>query len=88
MLEVLRAAGREKFAAIVGQNGTAESRVDLIRPGSALIASVAYFPEKYGEKLIKLASSILNREHTPLAMYTDHVLLDATNVKQYYPASS
>jgi len=84
-LEALREAKREKWAAIVGQNGTAESRLELARPGSALIASVAYFPERYGEKLIRQASSVLHREQTPLALYTDHVLLDRSNVRQYYP---
>jgi ribose transport system substrate-binding protein len=83
-LDALREAGWEKWAAIVGQNGTAESRTELAHAGSALIASVAYFPEKYGEKLIQFAGSVLNGERTPLAVYTEHVLLDARNVSQYY----
>ena len=83
-LDAIREAGWEKWSAIVGQNGTAESRTELVRPGSALIASVAYFPEKYGEKLIQLAACVLNGERPPLAVYTDHVLLDARNVSQYY----
>ena len=84
-LEAIRETGREQFTAIVGQNGTSESRAELSRAGSALIASVAYFPEKYGDKLIKLAARVLNRDHTPLAVYTEHILLDSTNVKRYYP---
>jgi ribose transport system substrate-binding protein len=83
-LNAIREAGGEKWTAIAGQNGPAESRTELARPGSALIASVAYFPEKYGEKLIQLTASILNGERPPLAVYTDHVLLDARNVSQYY----
>jgi ribose transport system substrate-binding protein len=55
-------------------------------PESSIIASVAYFPEKYGEKLIRLASSVLAHEKTPLAVYTDHILLDHDNIFQYYPA--
>jgi ribose transport system substrate-binding protein len=84
-LQAVCAAKHEKRAAIVGQNGTAESRAELLLPQSALIASVAYFPEKYGEKLIRLASAVLAHEKTPLAVYTDHVLLDHSNVQQYYP---
>jgi len=84
-LQAVRAARHEKRAAIVGQNGTSESRAELIRADSPLIASVAYFPEKYGEKLIDLASSVLAREKTPLALYVDHVLLDHENVLEYYP---
>jgi ribose transport system substrate-binding protein len=86
-LEAVSAAKRGSRSAIVGQNGTAEIRVELMRPESALIASVAYFPEKYGEKLIRLASAVLAHEKTPLAVYTEHILLDRSNVLQYYPAS-
>lgn len=86
-LQAVCAAKHEKRAAIVGQNGTAESRAELLLPQSALIASVAYFPEKYGEKLIRLASAVLAHEKTPLAVYTDHLLLDHSNVQQYYPVA-
>ena len=85
-LQAVTAGKRRKFAAIVGQNGTMESRIELCRPDSPLIASVAYFPEKYGEKLIRFASAVLHREQTPLAQYTEHLLLDRKNVKQFYPS--
>jgi ribose transport system substrate-binding protein len=88
VLQAIRAAGRERFAVVVGQNATAESRAEICRRGSPLIASVAYFPERYGEKLVSLAMSILNHERTPLAVYTEHVLLDANNIARYYPISS
>ena len=84
-LNALRTSKREKWAAIVGQNGTAESRKELLREDSPLIASVAYFPEKYGEKLIRLALAVLHREQTPLAVYTEHVLLNHDNISRYYP---
>ena len=74
--------------AIVGQNGTEESRRELARPSSALIASVGYFPEKYGEMLIKLASDVVSHRKTPLALYAEHVLLHHANLKKYYPAST
>jgi len=84
-LNAVRASKRDKWAAIVGQNGTSESRKELVRDDSALIASVAYFPEKYGEKLMRLARAVLQREQMPLAVYTDHVLLDNRNILKYYP---
>lgn len=87
-LQAIRAAGREQFAVVAGQNATAESRAEICQSDSPLIASVAYFPERYGEKLVGLAMSILNREQTPLAVYTEHVLLDANNIARYYPAGS
>ncbi len=85
-LEAVRAAGRESDVAIVGQNGT-ESRAELRKPGSALIASIAYFPERYGEKLVALARSIVNHERVPPAVYTEqeHVVLDRRNIAKYYP---
>jgi ribose transport system substrate-binding protein len=85
-VEAARAAGREKLTAIVGQNGTEESRLELAKKSSALVASVAYFPEKYGEKLIKLASAMIAHQKTPLAEYIDHVLLESGNLKKYYPS--
>jgi len=87
-VEAIRAAGRENTAAVVGQNGTAESRAEMCRPGTPLIGSVAYFPEQYGDKLVTLVRAILNREKTPLALYTEHVLLDRSNLRRYYPDST
>lgn len=83
-LQAIRATGREKWTVVVGQNATAESRAEIFRGNSPLIASVAYFPEKYGERVIALAHSIINREQTPLAVYTPHVLLDSSNIGRYY----
>jgi ribose transport system substrate-binding protein len=87
-LEAVEEAGREKTTAIVGQNGTEESRRELIRRSSPLIASVGYFPEKYGEMLMKLAGDVVSHRKTPLALYTEHVLLDRTNLNKYYPAAT
>jgi len=84
-LEAVRAAGREPYVAIVGQNGT-ESRRELRNPESCLIASVAFFPERYGEKLVALALSLVNHEHVPPAVYSEHVVLDHRNVNRYYAA--
>jgi ribose transport system substrate-binding protein len=84
-LEAVRAASREETVVVVGQNATAESRAEISKPRSPLIASVAYFPERYGDRLVTLAMSILNREQTPLAVYTEHVLLDAHNISRFYP---
>jgi ribose transport system substrate-binding protein len=87
-LYAIRSARLENCAAIVGQNATAESRAEIAKLGSPLIASVAYFPENYGEKLIRLALAMLNREQAPLAVYTDHVLLDRHNLERYYPQAA
>ncbi len=83
-LQAVRAAGRENDVAIVGQNATGETREEIRNPESHLIASIAYFPEGYGAKLVRLAQSILNREPVPPAMYTDHLVLDSGSIDRYY----
>ncbi len=83
-LQAIRAAGREKDVAIVGQNATQESREEIRNPHSCFIASVAYFPERYGDKLIRIAASILNREPVPPAVYIEHMVIDSSTVDKYY----
>jgi len=82
-LQALRADDREQDAAIVGHNA-AEGRDEIRNPASRLIASIAYFPERYGEKLIRLALSLLSGEQVPPAVYTEHVILDRHNIDKYY----
>jgi ribose transport system substrate-binding protein len=54
-------------------------------PGTRLIGSVGYFPERYGEQLIALAQEILvRRTPPPRAVFIKHQLLTPSNLKQYY----
>jgi ribose transport system substrate-binding protein len=86
-LRAVRAAGRESEVAIVGQNAAREGRAEIRRRNSRMIASVAYFPEKYGANLIRLASDIAAGRPAPPAMYTDHLVLDRKNIDRIYPAA-
>ena len=52
-------AGRAATCAIVGQNAEPDARAELREPRTPLIASVGFFPERYGDGLIKLALDIL-----------------------------
>ena len=83
-LHAVREAGREKDVVIVGQNATQESREEIRNPRSRFVASIAYFPERYGDKLIRLATSMLNREPVPPAVYIEHVVIDSRNVEKFY----
>jgi ribose transport system substrate-binding protein len=84
-LNAARRLGREEDIIIVGQ-GADRLVVDEIRqPGSRIIGSTAYMPERYGEQLLQLASKILQGEPVPPAVYTEHIFLDANNVNAYYP---
>ena len=84
-LEAFKDAGRLQHCAIVGQNGSIEARLEMHRPHSRLLGSVAYFPERYGEQLIALALDILTqRISVPRAVFIKHQLLTPSNLTQHY----
>jgi ribose transport system substrate-binding protein len=78
-------AGRAGKCAIVGQNGEPDARAELRRARTPLVASVGYFPELYGETLIKLSLDLLARRKTPPAVFIRHHLITAENVDHFYP---
>lgn len=84
-LEAFREFAREEHCAVIGQDAVLESRWEMRRANTRLIGSVAYFPETYGERLIRLALDILeNRAHPP-AVFTRHRLITPANVDKVYP---
>ena len=87
-LRAFEEAGRAPECAIVGQNGEPEARAELRLPNTRMIASVAYFPEKYGDGLLRLALDILARKAAPPAMFTTHQILTPENVEHFYPNDS
>ncbi|MDP9171479.1 MAG: substrate-binding domain-containing protein [Acidobacteriota bacterium] len=87
-LRAFEEAGRAEDCAIVGQNAEPEARAELRLPRTRLIASVAYFPEQYGEGLVKLALDILLRKAVPPAVFTKHQIITPDNVDHYYPNDS
>jgi ribose transport system substrate-binding protein len=84
-LRALQEAGRRDSCAIIGQNASPEARAELRQPGTRLIGSVAFFPEKYGENLIRVALDILNRRPVPPAVFVKHQLVTPETVNHYYP---
>jgi ribose transport system substrate-binding protein len=84
-LRAFQEAGRANDCAIVGQNAEPEARAELRVPGTPFIASVAYFPEKYGDGLIRLALDILGGKAAPPAMFTTHQIITPDNVDHFYP---
>src|SRR5271169_5384668 len=87
-LRAFQEAGRGNECAIVGQNGEPEARAELRSPDTRLIASVAYFPEKYGDGLIRLALDILARKAVPPAIFISHQIITPENVDHFYPNDS
>jgi ribose transport system substrate-binding protein len=84
-LRAFEEAGAGHLCAVVGQNAIHEARNELRRPGTRLIGTVAYFPERYGDELIPLALSMLERKPVPPATFVKHQLLTPKNVDLVYP---
>jgi ribose transport system substrate-binding protein len=84
-LRAFQEAGRTAGCAIMGQNASPEGRAELRTPGTRLMGSVAYFPEKYGPEIIGVALDILHRRPVPPAVFVKHQLLTPDNVNHVYP---
>ena len=84
-LRAFEEAGAGRLCAVVGQNAIREARNELRRPGTRLVGTVAYFPERYGDELIPLALNILEHKATPPATFVKHQLLTPKNVDLVYP---
>ena len=78
-------SGRAASCAIMGQNASPEGRAELRQPGTRLIGSVAYFPEKYGAEIVAVALDILHRRAVPPAVFVKHQLVTPENVDHIYP---
>ena len=77
-------AGRSETCAIVGQNAEPDARAELRQPRTPLIASVGYFPERYGDGLVRLALEILGRRPVAPAMFVKHQIVTKENVDHLY----
>ena len=84
-LRAIDEAGGSQMCAVMGQNAVRDARMELRRPGTRLIGSVAYFPERYGDDLIPLALGILGKKPYPPATFVKHQLLTPKNVSLIYP---
>jgi ribose transport system substrate-binding protein len=76
--------GMNDFTMIIGHGGAHDARARLAK-GGPFAASIAYFPESYGERVITLALKILGGESVPLISHTHHVVLTKENLPEYYP---
>ena len=81
-------AGREATCAIVGQNAEPDARVELRERHTPFVASVGYFPERYGPGLVHLALDILSHRPVPPAVFMRHQIITAENVDHFYPNDS
>lgn len=84
-LQAFEESGRTGDCLAVGHNASIEARRELRRPGSALIGSVGYFPEKYGDAVIQLALDKIHGREVPSATFVKHRLVHPGNVDHLYP---
>jgi ribose transport system substrate-binding protein len=84
----VRKMNREESAVIVGQGADRRVREIIRQPGSRIIGSTGFMPEKYGAKLLDVALKLLRREPTPPASYIEPDFINAGNIDLYYPDES
>lgn len=84
-LQAFRDIGAEDFCAVAGQDACIEARNEMRRSHTRMICSVAYFPEAYGERLIKLALEMLRNNFVRPAVFVKHELVTSANVDRVYP---
>ncbi|MBI5280673.1 MAG: substrate-binding domain-containing protein [Candidatus Solibacter usitatus] len=84
-LRAFEESGRLKDCLVGGQNADPEARMEMRRPGTRLIATVGFFPEKYGDGLVRLALDIIHRRHFAPSVLVKHALITPQNVDTIYP---
>jgi ribose transport system substrate-binding protein len=87
-LRAFEEAGRAETCAVMGHNASPEGRAELRRSHSRLLGSVAFFPERYGEDLIRVSLDILNHRPVPPAVFVEHKLVTPATVDHFYPNDS
>lgn len=79
------AAGRGDQIIVVGQNADPSGQEEMIKENSRYLGATAYFPEKYGFKIIPAMLDLLECRPVPPSVYVDHVFISKDNVCDYYP---
>ncbi len=86
-IAALEAAGRKDQAIVVGQGADPSGQAEIMKDGSIYLGATAYFPEKYGDKLIPAIIDALNCKPLPPSIYMDHVFITKDNLCSIYPDS-
>jgi ribose transport system substrate-binding protein len=84
-LRAFEEAGRGQDCAVIGFGGVREGFAELRRKNSRFLATVAFFPERYGDRLISLAMDLLGGKKLPPAIHVKHELLTRSNLHLLYP---
>jgi len=84
-LRAFEEAGRLHDCVAAGIGASLEARMEMRRPESRFIGSVALFPEQYGTQLVRLASDLFHHKPVPPAVFTRHRFIVRESVDQHYP---
>jgi len=84
-LRAFQEAGRTDRCVMMSHNASPEGRAELREPNTRLVGSVGYFPERYGEDLIRVSLDILNRRPVPPAVFVKHQIITPETVDHFYP---
>ena len=69
----------------MGQGAEPVGRAEMREDGTRLIGSVAYFPERYGDAIVRIATDVLLGKTVNPATFTTHQLITPENVNRLYP---
>jgi len=83
----LEAAGRQAHSIVVGQGAVESGLTEMLKPNSLYLGATAYFPEKYGSKIIPAMINLLECKAVPPAIYVDHVFVTKDNMCDVLPDS-
>ncbi len=83
----LEAAGRTEHSIVVGQGAVESGLTEMLKPNSLYLGATAYFPEKYGSKIIPAMINLLECKPVPPAIYVDHVFVTKDNMCDVLPDS-
>lgn len=84
-LRAFQEVGRAERCVVMSHNASPEGRAELRESNTRLIGSVGYFPERYGEDLIRASLDILNRRPIPPAIFVKHQIITPETVDHFYP---
>jgi ribose transport system substrate-binding protein len=84
-LRAFQESGRSADCAVVGEGGEPEARAEMRENGTRLIGSVAFYPERYGDAIVRIATDVLLGKSAPPAAFTTHQLVTPENVNRLYP---
>jgi ribose transport system substrate-binding protein len=84
-LRAFQECGRSAHCAVVGQGAEPVGRAEMREDGTRLIGSVAYFPERYGDAIVRIATDVLLGKTVNPATFTTHQLITPENVNRLYP---